>query len=240
MPRVSAQVVLDDTEARNFADKRLLGLSDAFDARISPDGKITGKIEPNHVLLFLKCAQKSDGFCGIPNDRGATFNNLKGTENMADDETKGMLSKIMEAVSPKENPLQKAVDNLTAEVQKRDAQIDALTKEVTALKADKQALDNLRAEQEKTKKDAQWAQIKNLYKPGMFHKPEDEAARRAEFENDPVVFQLANVGNLQTAKPTPAQGASAVGNLGDPDAPVDVVALRGEYDPLTHTFKGMN
>jgi len=237
-PRIQSQVILDDAEAAKFAADRKLGLSDAFDAVINPDGSMSGKVVPNHVILFLKCAKKSDGFCGIPNDRGAMINNLS-ESHMADEDIKGLTQTVKDLVGlHKENPLQKAVDNLMAESAAKDAQIAALKTENEALKAVASELDNLRAEQEKTRKDGQWTQIKNLYKPAMFHKPEDEKTARESFEKDPVAFQLANVGNLQTAKPAPAQGASAVGNLGDPEAKIDMVAERGEYDPISHTFKG--
>lgn len=236
-PRINSQVILDDAEAAKFAADRKLSLSDAFDAAINSDGSMSGKVVPNHVILFLKCAKKSDGFCGIPNDRGAGINNLS-EETMADEDTKGILTQIRDAVTPKENPLQKTVDNLTAESTAKDAQIAALTKENESLKAAKISLDNLMAEQEKTRKDGQWAQIKNLYKPAMFHKPEDEKAARDAFEKDPVSFQLANIGNLATVKGQPAKGTEAIGNLGDPDAKIDMVAERGAYDPISHTFKG--
>ncbi len=236
-PRVVTQVMLTDTEAKKYADKRQLGLSDAFDAMITPDGKLSGKVVPNHVLLFLKCAGKSDGFCGIPNDRGAQFNNLS-EETMTDDDTKGILSKILDNVTPKENPLQKTVDNLTVELAAKDAKIDALTKENEALKAAKTSLDNLMAEQETKAKDAKWAQIKNLLKPGLYHKPEDEKALRAAFEADAGAFMIANIGNLQTVKPSPAKGAEAVGNLEDDDGkPFDTGAARGKLNPATGRFE---
>lgn len=236
-PRVTSQVLFTDPEAEKFASKRQLGLSSAFDAAITPDGKMSGKIVPNHVLFFLKCAGKSDGFCGIPNDKGSGFNNLEST--MADESTTTMLEKILGHVTPKENPLQKTVDNLQSEIEKRDVQIDALTKENEALKADKARVDNVLAEQEKTRKDTQWAAVKNLYQPVMFHKPEDEAAHRLSFEKDPVAFQLANVGNLAPTGTKPkAEGKEAVGNLGGDDKPIDMVAERGEYDPINHVFLG--
>jgi hypothetical protein len=53
-----------------------------------------------------------------------------------------------------------------------------------------------------------------------------------------VAFQLANIGNLATVKGQPAKGIEAIGNIGDPDAKIDMVAERGTYDPITHTFKG--
>lgn len=157
---------------------------------------------------------------------------------MADEDTKGTLQKILDHVTPKENPLQKTVDNLTVEVQKRDAQIAALKTENEALKADKTFVDNILAEQEKTRKDTQWTAVKNLYQPAMFHKAEDEQKLRTEFEKDPVAFQLANVGNLAPAGTKPkAEGKEAVGNLGETKR-IDMVAERGEYDPINHVFKG--
>jgi len=242
-PRVNSEIAFTDDEARKFSEKKRLGLSDAFDAVIAPDGTITGPVVPNHVLLFLKCAAKSDGFCGIPNDPGAGFvDNLSEDTMGENDEIKGLTQSVKDLIGlHKENPLQKTVDNVTAEVQKRDVQIDALTKENAGLKADKQKVDNVLAEQAKEKKDSQWAQVKNLYKPALFHKPEDEAARRAEFEADPVAFQLANVGNLAPAgEKKKAEGKEAVGNLeGDDEGkPFDMVAARGKFDVKTGTFTG--
>lgn len=236
-PRLTTKSVFTDPEVDQYAREGALSLSTGFDAHILPEGLISGKVAPNHVLYFHRNANTVFGTPATPNDLGARVNNLS-EEIMADDETKGILLSIKDMVTPKENPLQKTVDNLTAESTAKDAQIAALKTENEALKAVASELDNLRAEQEKTRKDGQWTQIKNLYKPAMFHKPEDEKTARESFEKDPVAFQLANVGNLQTAKPAPAQGASAVGNLGDPEAKIDMVAERGEYDPISHTFKG--
>lgn len=236
-PRLVSKSVFTDPEADQYAREGALSLSTGLDAMITPDGTIVGKVRPNHVLYFHRNEKTVFGTPATPNDLGARVNNLS-EETMADDETKGLLSKILDNVTPKENPLQATVDNLTMEVKRRDAQIEALTRESETLKADKARVDNILAEQEKKTKDDRWVQVKNLYKPAMFHKPEDETARRAEFEADPVAFQLANVGNLQAPGTKPkAEGKSAVGNLGD-DAQIDMVAERGEYDPINHVFKG--
>jgi len=236
-PRVTTQVMLDDAEAKRYADKRQLGLSDAFDANIS-DGKLSGKVKPNHVLLFLKCAGKSDGFCGIPNDKGAQFNNLsKGENTMADDETKGLLQSIRDQLANKENPLKSTVDNLNTEITKRDAQIAALTKENAALKESKTALDNLMAERENSAKEARWQEVMNLHQPGLFHK-EKEAVERAAFEKDNAGWLMAHIGNLQTVKPAPAKGAEAVGNLAeDNEKPFDTGAARGKLNVDTGRFE---
>jgi hypothetical protein len=94
------------------------------------------------------------------------------------------------------------------------------------------------AEQANKAKDARWMQVKNLLKPGLYHKPEDEKALRESFETDPATFMIAHIGNLQTAKPTPAQGTAAVGNLGEDETkPFDVAAARGRMNPLTGRFE---
>lgn len=238
--QLASEVIFTDPEAEQAARLKQLSLSTGFDANIIPDGAISGKVVPNHVLYFYlnepTACKKAPCPLAKPNDPAAGINNLS-ESTMADDETKGILLSIKEMVTPKENPLQKTVDNLTVEVQKRDAQIDALTKEVDALKADKARVDNILAEQEKTRKDTQWAAVKNLYKPVLFHKPEDEAAKRAEFERDPVAFQLANVGNLAPAgEKKKAEGKEAVGNLGG-DEKIDIVAARGKLNPMTGRFE---
>ncbi len=238
-PRINSQVILDDAEAAKFAADRKLSLSDAFDAAINPDGSMSGKVVPNHVILFLKCAKKSDGFCGIPNDRGAGINNLS-EETMADDEIKGLTQSVKELIGiHKENPLKATVDNLTAEVQKRDAQIEALTKERDALKADKVRVDNILAEQAKQADDAEWAQVKNLYQPALFHKPEDEQKERDAFKANKAGWLMSHVGNLAPAsEKKKAEGLGAVGNVGGDNQRIDMVAERGTYDPINHVFTG--
>ena len=238
-PRAITKAVFSDPEADQAAKEGKLSVSSGFDAKILPDGTIEGKVVPNHVLYFLRNEKTAFGTPASPNDAGAFVNNISESE-MADDaaEIKGLTQSVKDLIGlHKENPLQKTVDNLTADVQKRDETIDALTKERDALKADKALVDNILAEQETKAKDARWQAVKNLYQPALFHK-EKEAVERAAFEADNAGWMLAHVGNLLTVKPAPAQGAAAVGNLGDPEGKIDMVAERGEYDPITHTFKG--
>jgi seryl-tRNA synthetase len=158
---------------------------------------------------------------------------------MADDEIKGLTQSVKELIGiHKENPLQKTVDNLNGEMDAKDKEIAALKAEIEDLKAKLGKVDNILAEQEKTRKDTQWAQVKNLYQPVMFHKPEDEAAHRLSFEKDPVAFQLANVGNLAPTGTKPkAEGKEAVGNVGGADQPFDIVAARGKLNPTTGRYE---
>ena len=237
-PRLISKSVFTDPEADQYAREGALSLSTGFDAHISPEGLISGKVAPNHVLYFHRNDKTVFGTPATPNDLGARVNNLSESEMADDPEVKGMLSYIKDAVTPKENPLQKTVDNLTADSAAKDAQITALKAENESLKTAKTALDNLMAEQANKAKDARWMQVKNLLKPGLYHKPEDEAKLRESFETDPATFMIAHIGNLQTAKPTPAQGTAAVGNLGEDETkPFDVAAARGRMNPLTGRFE---
>lgn len=232
-PRVVTTAVFTDPEVDQLAREGKLSPSSGFDAHILPEGLMDGKVQPNHVLYFHRNAPTVFGTPATPNDAGAMVNNLS-EEPMADDETKGILLSIKDMVTPKENPLQKTVDNLNAELQKRDAQIEVLTKERDALKADKVRVDNILEEQATKAKDAEWAQVKNLHQPGLFHK-EKEAVERAAYEAAPAQWLMAHVGNLQTVKPAPATGADAVGNL-DGET-FDIVAARGKLNPLTGRFE---
>lgn len=142
--------------------------------------------------------------------------------------------------------LQKVVDNMNGEMKGKEAKIaeleakiEALEKEKEALEGDKKELDNIRKEQAKAKKDAEWAAIKNMYAPGMFHKPEDEKAHREAFERDAAAFVIANVGNLAPGKVSAkAQGSEAAGagidNIGGNDQKIDMRAAIGRWDPKTN------
>lgn len=236
-PRLITKAVFTDPEADRYAAEGVLSPSTGFDARVLPEGMISGKVAPNHVLYFHRNGQTVFGTPATPNDLGARVNNLE-NPHMADDEMKGLLQTIKDAVVQKENPLKATVDNLTAEVQKRDAQITALTAQVAELTESKKSLDNLMAEREKAQKDTEWQAVKNLLKPGVTHKPEDEKALRESFEANPAAFMIAQVGNIQTAKPVPAQGASAVANLAEDETKqFDVAAARGRMNPLTGRFE---
>ena len=237
-PRAVTKAVFTDPEVDRLATEGKLSLSTGFDAKVLPDGIMEGKVSPNHVLYFLRNERTAAGTPASPNDAGAFVNNLS-EETMADDEIKGLTQSVKELIGiHKENPLQKTVDNLNGEMDAKDKEIAALKAEIEDLKAKLGKVDNILAEQEKTRKDTQWAQVKNLYQPVMFHKPEDEAAHRLSFEKDPVAFQLANVGNLAPTGTKPkAEGKEAVGNVGGADQPFDIVAARGKLNPTTGRYE---
>ena len=237
-PRIITKAVFTDPEVDQYASEGKLSLSTGFDATVLPEGVMSGQVVPNHVLYFLRNENTAFGSPATGNDAGAMVNNLSENTMAEDIETKGILTKILEAVSNKPavmEPVQNVADPRIAEL---TAEIEKLTKERDALKAKAEAMDNLMAEQATAKKEAEWVAVKNLLKPGLTHKAEDEKALRESFEAAPAAFMIANVGNLQTAKAIPAQGAAAVANLAeDDDKPFDIVAARGRMNPLTGRFE---
>jgi len=75
--QVTADAVLSDPQAAQLAKDNLLGLSTGFNAEIDNNGRISGSIDPNHVLIFMKCGKATTGHCGTGNDPRAIFNNLE-------------------------------------------------------------------------------------------------------------------------------------------------------------------
>ena len=156
---------------------------------------------------------------------------------MAEDaETKGILTKILEAVSKPAvmAPVENVADPRIAEL---TGKIDALTQERDAMKSKLVAVENLAIEQAKEAAETRWQEVKNLHQPGLFHK-EKEAVERAAFEKDNAGWLMAHIGNLQTVKPAPAKGTEAVGNLaGDEEKPFDTGAARGKLNVQTGRFE---
>jgi TolA-binding protein len=217
-----------------------------------------GTVSPNHVLYFLRGSPTAFGTAAAPNDLGAYVNNLSENPVSEKDETMELeelkdkifsigkkVDNIADHTIPKpEDALLKAkttIDNMAGEMKGKEAkiaeleaQIEALEKQVETLKGDKAEADNLRAQIEQEKKDTRWAAVKNLYTPGMFHKPEVEQELRKKCEADPIGFQLENVGNLARAPvgAAKAQGVStakgSVDNMGN-DQKIDVRDQIGKW-----------
>ncbi len=82
--------------------------------------------------------------------------------------------------------------------------------EIETLKKEKEALVNQVNQFEKEKKDAAWTAFKNRLLPGFIPKPEDEPAKREEFEKDPVGF-MNSVLDHQMKPPTQEEGKTHTG-----------------------------
>jgi hypothetical protein len=301
-PRVTGNLVIDDAEAEELAKTGGLSISTGFDAAISPDGTMSGRIVPNHILLFPRCGIGAGETCGTPNDGFAMVQNLRegniGVDNLVgtvpqnpsgfgigpdsamelgghksaveshlnahleeikkkqevkhlmemDEESRGFLKIIHDTVAGTAKAetanLKLTVDNLSKTIEAKDKEYAGLKKQVDNLTAqivakDKE-LDEFRAakaEQEKKALDLRWQEVKNLYKPALFHGDGKEATQRALYDNDPVKFMMDNVGNLKTEKErkAPVGNPMAVGNLGEQQ--VDIVNERGKYNSKTHRWE---
>ncbi len=187
-----------------------LASPEAPDPRLSGATQIAGPVTPNHILVFDRGACPN---C-YPNDSGAMFHNLQ-EPDMPDDETKGLLKRIADALTKTPEPPQQynnlaEIENLKKELETAKAQ----TEELANLKKE---LATLREEKAKSEKDAKWATMKNALPVGWLG--EKEAATRKEYEADPGAFalKLINFKNTQPAA-TPAEGSGVAGTQGDADS----------------------
>ena len=200
-PRLEAILEITDAYVEQIARDGLLGLSTGFSAQIIPDGdgaRIVGTVEPNHVLLFEQGACEN---C-FPNDNGAMFLNVKENETMTEDtEVKSMFQKIMDKLTNTKEAAETPQAQPVADAEKVQLQntIDALTKELDAMKADTV----------QREKDAAWANIKNTLPEGWLGAK--EADTRAEFENNKDAFYAKLMAHKAEFSNTKAQGASSCG-----------------------------
>ena len=200
-PRLEAQLEITDAAVEQIARDGLLGLSTGFSAQIIPDGdraRIVGTVSPNHVLLFQQGACPN---C-FPNDNGAMFLNIKEDEIMTEDnEVKSMFQKIMDKLTNTKEAAETPQAQPVADAEKVQLQntIDALTKELDAMKADTV----------QREKDAAWANIKNTLPEGWLGAK--EADTRAEFENNKDAFYAKLMAHKAEFSNTKAQGASSCG-----------------------------
>ena len=200
-PRLEAQLEITDAAVEQIARDGLLGLSTGFSAQIIPDGdsaRIVGTVSPNHVLLFQQGACPN---C-FPNDNGAMFLNVKENETMTEDtEVKSMFQKIMDKLTNTKEAADTTQAQPVADAEKVQLQntIDALTKELDAMKADA-------AQREK---DAAWANIKNTLPEGWLGAKESET--RAEFENSKDAFYQRLMAHKAEFSNTKAEGSVACG-----------------------------
>ena len=193
-PVLRGEIEIDDPAVDAMVAAGEMSLSTGFSASIANvDGqdKIVGSVAPNHVLIFKRGACPN---C-YPNDNSARFENIMEDETM-DDESKGMLKKIVEYFenlkpAPSVQTEIKTMADNTEEIKNLAAERDAL-------KAKVEAMENAAVQ---TKKDAAWAEIKNVLPAGWLG--EKEAESRAAFENNAAAFAV------KLAKFTAANGAPA-------------------------------
>ncbi len=209
-------VSFSDKEMEQLANAGDLSLSTGLSSPEAPDGRrrgatrIAGPVTPNHVLVFRRGACPN---C-YPNDSGAMFHNLQ-EPDMPDDETKGLLKTIADALTRREPaPVQHVnlteFENLKKELETAKAQ----TAELVNLK---QELETLKAEKATAEKDTKWNAMKANLPEGWLGAKEPET--RKEFEADPGAFALKVVAFKNTQpQEQQAEGTGATGGSGDAES----------------------
>ena len=183
-----------------------LASPEAPDPRLPGATKIAGPVTPNHVLVFDRGACPN---C-YPNDSGAMFHNLQEPEEI-DDESKGLLKRIADALTKTPEPVQHA--NMT-EFENLKKELDAEKAKTAELANLKQELETLKAEKAAAEKDAKWNAMKANLPEGWLGAKEPET--RKEFEADPGAFALKVVAFKNTQpQEQKAEGAGVAGGSGD-------------------------
>ncbi|MFA5408193.1 MAG: hypothetical protein WC343_05415 [Bacilli bacterium] len=203
-PALRGAVSFTDPEIEALASAGKLSLSTGFSSLETPDPerpgatRIAGTVTPNHVLVFERGACPN---C-YPNDNGARFENLRPENDMSDEETKGLLKTIADALTrpgTQHNNLAE-FENLKTEL----AAEKAKTAEFANLQ---QELATLKAAQETAKKDAAWSAMKVNLPAGWLGAKETET--RKEYEADAGAFALKLIqfkSNLPGEKPAEGSG----------------------------------
>lgn len=135
-PRFEGSFSFNDSEVQALHDSGELQFSSGFLADIDDEGKLVGKVVPDHILVFKK---SKDGL--QPQEPLSFFLNATATETHMDAESKGYLKSILEVLGklvPKQPVLnaitpidpEKSLESITEDV------CDALSKAVGATYSD--------------------------------------------------------------------------------------------------------
>ena len=177
-----------------------LASPEAPDPRLPGATRIAGPVTPNHVLVFDRGACPN---C-YPNDSGAMFHNLQELD-MPDDETKGLLKRIADALTKTPEPPQQY--NNLAEIENLKKELETAKAQTAELVNLKQELETLKAEKATAEKDARWTTMKANLPAGWLG--EKEGSTRKEFETAPAAF-LAKFAEFKNTQPG-AKGAEGSG-----------------------------
>lgn len=194
---LKGSIQISDPEIEEKARSGRLSISTGLSSPEVPDPRlpgatrIAGPVTPNHVLIFDR------GTCQncYPNDHGAMFHNLEQEPEM-DDESKGLLKTIADALTRRDPPAVQHVNLEEYETLKKNLEsAQAQIAELSNLQAE---VATLRAEKESAIKDAKWAAMKVNLPAGWLGEKEPET--RNEFEADPGAFALKLV-EFKNAQP---------------------------------------
>ena len=234
-PHLRGSLSFDDPEVVRLHGEGNLGHSTGFDALTYPSGHMAGTVEPSHVLLF----DLREGL--PPNDPKAMFLNV-GDPSMADDETKGLLTKILEGINglkpaPAAHVHTAPPDDTAQKLEQANLAKAQAEKENADLKAKLLEYENTEKKRAQDAADARWLELKNTAIPkGWTHTPEKEAAERAEWEGDPVGYAMKLIhANTQQGGGKKAEGVSHVNTGGAPQKSNEEKLADLGYTSLTVT-----
>lgn len=205
-PRLAARLAWSDPEVEALHKSGNLGISTGFSTYASPSGRLIGKVDPSHVLLF-------DSRQGPPNDPRTMFLNT-GVNEMTEDDTKGILTEIRDWIrGQKAAPValtNARPDETAQKIEIANAAKLAAEAERDALKARLIELENLEKKRTADAAEARWIEMKNLLPKGLTHTPDAEAALRKEYETEPAKFALKIAqANLRKAPARAAEGSTS-------------------------------
>jgi len=138
------------------------------------------------------------------------FHNLQ-EPDMPDDETKGLLKRIADALTKTPEPPQQ--HNNLAEIEGLKKDLAAANAKIAEMANLKQELETLKAEKATAEKDAKWNAMKANLPEGWLGAKEPET--RKEFEADPGAFALKVVAFKNTQPGEKAAEGSGVGQSAD-------------------------
>lgn len=218
-PALEAILDIDDPALSARASAGELSISTGFSTSIAAENdgryRIVGDVVPNHVLLFPR------GGCPncFPNDHGAIICNcIPPEDDEMDDESKGLLKKIADAltkpsVATQEDMMSTQEITNAAELSAEKEKAEKLTAENARLSAE---LAEFKEKAEQEKRDQVWAAFRNAIPAGWLG--DKEAETRKEFETAPSTFTLKLIAftNANPGTVTPAEG-----NAKTPGEPLD-------------------
>lgn len=235
--RFTGSFQFTDSEVRALHNNGELQFSSGFIADVDGDGKLVGKVKPDHILIFKK---SKDGL--QPQDGGAMFLNAR-SQTMDSEELKGLLTRIMEAIkglTPANGPapvLNASNSNMTEELNKQvtllNAQVETLTGQIAekdatieALNTKVQAFEDEKKQAEAKAQEDAWQNIKtNILPPGLTATPELEKEQKDKWLADKDGFYCNAVAEIATRPQPKGKEGSTITNAAGADSELDALDL---------------
>jgi len=246
-PRFGGKFTFTDPEVQALHDSGELQFSSGFISDITDDGKLSGKVTPDHILVFKKT---KDGL--QPQDKATLFLNAVDKNMTEHPEIAGLFTQILEAIkslSPakrEKEPVMNAIDgpNMTEDFTQKIAVLNATIEANTASITERDAtiadlttqLEGFKTAQEQAANAAQeaaWQTIKtDILAPGLTATPELEAEQKDKWMKDKDGFYCNAISAAATRPP-------AKGKAGEMFANATGVNEDAEYDAIVNDQPGI-